>query len=124
MRWKVRFEGTKRDGSLLVRLAMLRLAITGGSDVKVIVNGLAIAGMLALGACDSKKENAIENAAENQADMMENQADMMDDQADVANNAAAANAMENQADVLEEKAEQTREQGEKAADKAEETAPR
>lgn len=118
------FQGTKRKASLLVRLAKSRLAVTGGSDVKVIIKGLAIAGILALGACDSKKENAIENAAENQADMMENQAETMEDQADVTNNAAAANAMENQADVLEEKAEQTREQGEKAADKAEETAPR
>ena len=92
--------------------------------MKVMITGLALGTILALGACDTQQESAIENVAETQADMMENQADVMEDQADVMDNVVAAGALENQADVLEEKADQIREQGEEAADRVTETAPR
>src|SRR3546814_5720968 len=61
------FYGTKGVSSQLVRLAMFRLAVTGGFHVKVTIRGLALASVLVLAACDSQQENAIENVGENQA---------------------------------------------------------
>src|SRR3546814_7982785 len=60
------FYGAKGVSSQLVRLAMFRLAVTGGFHVKVTIRGLALASVLVLAACDSQQENAIENVGENQ----------------------------------------------------------
>src|SRR3546814_18565009 len=76
------FYGTKGVSSQLVRLAMFRLAVTGGFHVKVTIRGLALASVLVLAACDSQQENAIESVGENQADVLENQAGMMEEQDD------------------------------------------
>src|SRR3546814_16445690 len=84
------FYGTKGVSSQLVRLAMFRLAVTGGFHVKVTIRGLALASVLVLAACDSQQENAIEHVGENQADVLANQAGMWEEQADVTNNADAA----------------------------------
>ena len=74
-----------------------------------LLSSLALTSALALGACDSKQEQARENALENRADRLEDQAKMTkkagEADADATKRAAAA-----QADALKKAAEQTREQ--------------
>jgi uncharacterized protein YjbJ (UPF0337 family) len=93
---------------------------TGENAVKTFVSVLGLASLIALAACDSKQENKVENAYENQADAIDNQADNMEAMADnLSGN--AENAAENAADALENKADATREAGERAADAVEKT---
>lgn len=76
--------------------------------MKTIVSVLGLASLIALAACDSKQENKVENAYENQADAIDNQASNMEAMADnLSGN--AERAAENAADALENKAEATRE---------------
>jgi len=91
---------------------------TGENAVKTIVTVLGLASMVALAACDSKQENKVENAYENQADTLDNQAANMEAAADNLSG-TAENAAENAADALENKADATREAGEAAADAVE-----
>jgi uncharacterized protein YjbJ (UPF0337 family) len=86
--------------------------------VKTIVTALGIASLVALAACDSKQENKVENAYENQADAIDNQADNMEGMADNLSG-GAENAAENAADALENQADAVREAGEKAGDAVE-----
>jgi uncharacterized protein YjbJ (UPF0337 family) len=91
---------------------------TGENAVKSFVAILGLASMVSLAACDSKQENKVENAYENQADALDNQAANMEAMADnLSGN--AENAAENAADALENKADATREAGEAAADAVE-----
>ncbi len=86
----------------------------------IILPILAVAGALTLGACDSKQENARQDAVEKKADAVENKADA------VRNNAEKkADAMEDQKKMandhstnaqLENKADATRNAAEKKAD--------
>jgi methyl-accepting chemotaxis protein len=91
---------------------------TGEHAVKTIVTVLGLASMVALAACDSKQENKVENAYENQADALDNQAANMESMADNLSG-TAENAAENAADALENKAAATREAGDAAADAVE-----
>ncbi|BAV65893.1 hypothetical protein SCLO_1028530 [Sphingobium cloacae] len=91
---------------------------TGEYAVKTIVTVLGLASMIALAACDSKQENTVENAYENQADALDNQAANMESLADNLSG-SAENAAENAADVLENKADATRNAGEAAAEAVE-----
>ena len=75
--------------------------------MKLVIQGAAIAALLALGACDSR--TPAENAAENVRDVTENQADVMEEAADNA-------TTENVADAMENKADATRDAGENKAD--------
>ena len=50
--------------------------------MKTFVTVLGLASLVALAACDSAKENQVENAYENQADALDNQADNMEAMAD------------------------------------------
>ena len=100
------------------RLTSAPGGITGENAVKTFVTVLGLASLVALAACDSAKENKVENAYENQADALDNQADNMEAMADnLSGN--AENAAENAADALENKADATREAGEKAEDAVE-----
>jgi hypothetical protein len=104
-------------GPIYVVTAIAHRGPNRRSIVKAIVHAVGIASLIALAACGSKKEDAVENAYDNQAENLENQADMMEEKAD--NTAGAAGqAMENKGDMLENKADATREAGEKAADNA------
>ncbi|WP_336963559.1 hypothetical protein [Sphingobium aquiterrae] len=86
--------------------------------MKTTLKFLGLASLALVAACDSKKENAVENAYENQAGNLENQADNLDDAADnLTGNAASA--MENAADMVENKAAAMRAAGDTAADAAE-----
>ncbi|MCP1468509.1 uncharacterized protein YjbJ (UPF0337 family) [Sphingobium sp. OAS761] len=86
--------------------------------VKRFVTVLGLTSLIALAACDSAKENAVENAYDNRADAIDNQADKMEDMADNLSG-SAENAAEHAADALENKADATREAGEKAEDAVE-----
>ena len=80
---------------------------------------LAIVGafaLIGLAGCDSAKEDAVENAYENQAAAFENQADVLENRADNMVG-AAQQAAENTADVLENKADAVRDAGENAAER-------
>lgn len=72
--------------------------------MRMIVKGAMVAGLMALGACNSaeseKAADNIEAVADNQADALENQADNVEA---VAEN--KADALENKADAIEEAAE-------------------
>lgn len=72
---------------------------------------------LGLGACDSRQENAAEEAAQNVREASENAADAMEDRADTvsATNEAAA-------DRIEDKAAAVRERGDEKADRMEDQA--
>ena len=50
--------------------------------MKSFVAILGLASMVSLAACDSKQENKVENAYENQADALDNQAANMEAMAD------------------------------------------
>jgi hypothetical protein len=91
---------------------------TGENAVKTFVKILGLASLVALAACDSAKENQVENAYENKADALDNQADNMEAMADNLTG-SAENAAENAADALENKAEATRDAGDKAEDAVE-----
>lgn len=84
--------------------------------MKPLLAIMGVAALAGLSACDSPQENAVENAYENEADMLDNQADMLEERADNMVGAAAA-ATENMADTVENKAEAVREAGEDAADR-------
>jgi len=75
--------------------------------VKTFVKILGLASLVALAACDSAKENQVENAYENKADAIDNQADNMEAMADNLTG-AAENTAEHAADALENKADATR----------------
>ena len=72
--------------------------------MRMIVKGAMVAGLMALGACNSSES---ERAADNVEAVADNQADALEAQADnveaVAEN--KADALENKADAIEEKAE-------------------
>ncbi len=86
----------------------------------IILPILAVAGALTLGACDSKQENARQDAAEKKADAIENKADAVRKDAE-----KKADAIEDQKKMandhstnvqLENKADATRDAAEKKAD--------
>lgn len=68
---------------------------------------LAAAGLMSVAACSgqSPEAAAVENAAENSADLIENQADLLEDAADNATTEGAEAALENQADALQNTAD-------------------
>jgi hypothetical protein len=69
--------------------------------------------LMAVSACDSKKQDAVENAYENKAAAIDNMADNLQNKAD---NVSAA--VDNQVDVLKNKADAVRDAGEAAKDRA------
>ena len=66
--------------------------------MKLVIQGAAIAALLALGACNSN--TPAENAAENVRDVTENAADALENKAD-----ATREAGENKADAIEANAQ-------------------
>jgi hypothetical protein len=92
---------------------------TGDFAVKIANRTLAtllgLAGLATVAACDSKKQDAVENAYDNQAAIVDNQAQNVEDLADnLTGN--AADAAEHAADALENKADKIRDAGDKAKD--------
>lgn len=77
----------------------------------------AIAGLLALGACNSGTQ-----AQQDAGNALENQADNMEAMADNASTVNAAETMENKADLLENAADQAGDGNMAAANKAEKAA--
>lgn len=79
--------------------------------MKTVLKAAALAGVVALAACNSP---AVENAADNVEANAEAQADSMDAMAENTTNGTAEDMMENQADAM-------RENGDEAADNIRET---
>jgi hypothetical protein len=86
--------------------------------MKPFLTILGVAALMSVAACDSKQENAVENAYDNKADAIDNQAEKLEDRADNMVG-AAEDATENAADALKDKADAVREAGEKAGDRVE-----
>jgi len=96
------------------------MKLPSSSFRQITLCSIAAASALALTACDSKQENARENAVEQKADKMENKADAVRDNAE-----KKADAIESQKSMsndhstnaaLENKADATRAAAEKKAD--------
>lgn len=83
--------------------------------MKPLIAIMGAAAFASLSACDSAQENMVENAYENEADMLDNRADMLEKKADNMVG-AVADATHNKTEMLENKAEALREAGEDAAD--------
>jgi Ni/Co efflux regulator RcnB len=77
----------------------MRLVEAGRDSMKKLFVTLVATSALALGACQSKEADKVEDAAEAQADAIDDQADAMPD-------GPAKEAMEQKADVVEEKGEE------------------
>ncbi|HYG48598.1 MAG TPA: hypothetical protein VD846_11750 [Allosphingosinicella sp.] len=70
--------------------------------MRMIVRGAMVAGLMALGACNSSES---EQAADNVEAVAGNQSDALDEAADNAATENQSDALENEADAGEEKAE-------------------
>jgi uncharacterized protein YjbJ (UPF0337 family) len=111
-------QGASRFPDRLLTISGPRGA-TGEKAVKTAMTTslkvLGIASLVALGACQSKEAENVQNAYDNVAENIENQADNVEGMADnMTGNAAAA--AENTADALENKADAVKDAGEHAAD--------
>lgn len=76
---------------------------------------VAMASALSLAACHSQEAQTVENAYDNQADMLDNQADQLQEASDNMTGLPAANAA-NAAEKLEDKADALRNVGDAKAD--------
>ncbi len=110
------------------------MKLPSSSFRQITLCSIAAASALALSACDSKQENAREDAAEQKADNMEKKADTvrdtgekkadaMESQKSMANDHSTNASMENKADATRDAADQKADALENSADAVRDQSP-